>query len=112
MCLKTTSANPRIQDLAVNAPECVSATIATESGGAANPTVHHRAVFNVASAPGSTYARVTRTSSTAWTMVCDGSCAGTANIAGVWSQNLTVKKSPLVFRGNYNVKVSISFVVK
>ncbi len=110
--IKTTSANPRIQDLAVSASECVAATIATETGGAAIPTVHHRAVFNVAAAPGSTYARVTRTSSTAWTMVSDGSCAGAANIAGVWSQDLTSRNAPLVFRGNYSVNFSLGFVVK
>lgn len=113
--IKTGNAGlPRIQDLAVGASACYPTTIASQSGGAtsASASVHHQASFNDAFAPGSTFARVTRTSSTSWSMVSDGGCAGPANVAGVSSQTLGKKDGPLIFRGMYSVRFSITFSMK
>jgi hypothetical protein len=103
---------PRIQDLGVNgnpASACYSATIAHNNG-----TTHHRAIFNPASDPSSTRALITRTSISpaAWTMVSDSQCPVTANVAGVWSQDLVRKNAPLVFRGYYNLQFSIQLRAK
>ena len=107
---------PRIQDLGVGvAPltECYATTIAVASGGVATPSVDLRTVFNSAVVgPGPTFARITRTSATEWTMVSDGGCTGTANVAAVSSQDLTLKRQPLVFRGNYVVQFSLRLRIK
>ena len=111
--IKTGNAGkPRIQDLGVGASDCYPSTIASESGGSANPTIHHRAEFNSVAAPGATYARVTRTSATTWTMVSDGGCGGSANVAGVKSQDITRKNQPLVSRGNFVLQFSLGLRVK
>lgn len=115
--IKTGNAGtPRIQDLGVGgAPvtECYATTIATASGGAGTPTVHHQAVFNSAVAgPGPTFARITRISATEWTMISDGGCTGTPNVAAVSSRDLTRKNQPLVFRGNYILQFSLRFRVR
>lgn len=112
--IKTGNAGkPRIQDLGVGVTDCYATTIATASGGAATPSVHHQAVFNSAVVgPGPTFARITRISATEWTMVSDGGCTGTPNVAAVSSQDLTRKNQPLVARGNYILQFSLRFRVK
>lgn len=113
--IKTGNAGlPRIQDLAVGSSACYPTTIASDGGGASAAVtfMHHRAIYNDPAAPGSTYARVTRTSSTSWTMVSDGGCAGPANVAGVSSQDLVTRKAQLVYRGLYVLQVSMSMRLK
>jgi len=99
--------NYRIQDLGVNGnpvSACFSSTIAHN-----NQVLHHRAIFNPASDPSSTLVYVTRTSVSppAWTVISDGPCIGSANVAGVWSQDLVAKRAPLVFRGYFDQGLSL-----
>ncbi len=115
--IKTGNAGkPRIQDLGVGgAPvtECYATTIAAASSEGGTLSVHHQAVFNSAVVgPGPTFARITRTSATEWTMVSDGGCTGTPNVAAVSSRDLSRKNQPLVFRGNFILQFSLRFRVK
>ncbi len=98
---------PKITDLGLNGNPvsgCNGSTIAHQNAG-----IHHRAIFNTASDPQSTNVYITRTSISpaTWTMVSDGVCGGNANWAGVWSQDLTKKSAPLVFRGYFNQQFSL-----
>lgn len=113
--IKTGNAGlPRIQDLAVGTSACYPTTIASEGGGASSAVeaMHHRAVYNDPAAPGSTYAMVSRTGNTTWTMASDGGCVGAANVAGVSSQDPVARKAPLVYRGLYVLQFALSMRLK
>jgi hypothetical protein len=96
--------NPRIQDLGVGQSACYRATFAFR-----NLTTHHQANFSAAYDPQASYALITRTSASMWTMVTDGSCGAHPTWALVKSQDLTRKNAPLVSRGNYSLPFSIHF---
>jgi hypothetical protein len=98
---------PRIMDLGVDGnpvSACYGATVSHQNAGTRYP-----AIYNTASDPQSTTVYVTRTSVSPaqWTMVTDGPCPGTANRAGVYSQVVSTKSTPLVFRGYYNLPFSL-----
>jgi hypothetical protein len=67
--------------------------------------------FNPAAYPGSITAYITRTSISpaTWTMVSNGPCGGTANIAALQSQDRTTRNAKNVDRGYYNQQFSFTF---
>ena len=100
-------AGPRIQDLGVNGNQvagCYRVIFAFR-----NLTTHHQLEFNTSIDPGATFAYITRTSATTWTLVSNGPCGANANWGAVRSQDLTRKNPPLVFRGDFVVPFSIRF---
>lgn len=94
--------NPRLQDLGVGQSACYRATFAFR-----NLTTHHEANFSAAYDPQASYALITRTGASTWTMVTDGSCGAHPTWALVKSQDLTRKNAPLVSQGNYSLPFSI-----
>ena len=96
----------RIQDLGVNgAPlsSCYTVTFAFR-----NLTTHHALEFNPSIQAGATWALITRTSASTWTVSSNaGACGAHPYWGGVRSQDLTRKNAPLVLRGNYVMPFSL-----
>jgi hypothetical protein len=89
---RVNNGNPRIQDMAVGAALCYSVTLAHQNG-----QVQYENDYNVAVDPGATYALVTRTSATTWSVVSGGVAStgldcGVDNMTFVKGTDLTVKK--------------------
>jgi hypothetical protein len=104
-----TPAPGRINNLPIGQPTCYGMSL-----GFRNATTHHRALYHSyqenPEGTQSVHVTVTRTAADAWSLSSAGGCPGTPNWAGVWSQDLSTKKpSPLVFRGYWDLPVSISF---
>jgi len=98
---------PKITDLGINGnpvSACYGSTVAHQNAGTSYP-----AIFNTASDPQSTNVYVTRTSVSpaTWTMVSNGSCAGNANQAALYSEVVTARNPTLVFRGYYILSFSL-----
>jgi hypothetical protein len=98
------TANPRIQDLAVDASGCYNASFYHWTS-----TTAFQDDFNLAIDPQTTYAHITRTSPSSWTMVSNGPCLLNANVARLRSLDRLAKNAPWVSRGLYNQQFSISF---
>jgi hypothetical protein len=106
---KVNNDNPSLADLGIGsnpASGCYSTTIAYSDG-----TTSYQSWFNTDVTAGSTFVRISRasTSPSIWTMVADGSCGSTPYSAGLKTQLLSGKKPPLVFRGYYDLRLSIVF---
>lgn len=105
---KSATGAPSIHDLGVNgAPSaaCYALTVAHQ-----NASTHHRDVFNTASAAEATFAYVTRISlaPSQWTVESGSPLCGTnPHVAALYSQDLTRKNAPLVFRGYYYQRLSL-----
>ena len=101
-----TSPVPRIIDMPIGSSHCRGL-----SASYRNATLHHRSLFhsyqeNYEGTP-SIFAHVTRTTATTWTIRSDGPCAGNPTWAGVWSQVVSNKPQPYVFRGYYAMPFSM-----
>jgi len=83
----TNNGNPRIQDMAIGAALCYNVTIAHRT-----QAVQYVDSFNPAAYPSSSYALITRTSATTWTMTSNGPGCGAADVAWVTGTDLTVKR--------------------
>jgi len=101
------SGTPAINALGVNgnpAAGCYGSTASHQNSGTRYPII-----YNTASDPQSVNVYITRTSISpaTWTMVTNGPCAGTANQGALYSQIVTNKNAPMVFRGYYNLSFSL-----
>jgi hypothetical protein len=102
---RTNNGNPRIQDMTVGASLCYNVTIAHR-----DQQVSYVNTFN-AGFPGASYALITRTSATTWSMSSGGVAStgldcGADNVAQVTGADLTVK------RGDFTVgPVSLPFSI-
>lgn len=88
---KTNNGNPRIQDMGVGVSLCYNVTIAHRTAAVA-----YTDNFNPAAFPSSTYALISRTSATAWTIQSSGMAStgldcGVDNTAWVTGTDLTAK---------------------
>jgi hypothetical protein len=89
---RVNNGNPRIQDMTVGASLCYNVTIAHR-----NQQVSYANYFNVALDPGASYALITRTSATTWSMTSGGVAStgldcGEDNISFMDGSDLTVRK--------------------
>jgi hypothetical protein len=98
---------PAINALGVNGNPvsgCYGSTVSHQNAGTRYPII-----YNTASDPQSVNVYITRTSISpaTWTMVTNGPCAGTANRGALYSQTVTNKNAPMVFRGYYQISFSL-----
>ena len=98
---------PGINDLGVNGNPvsgCYGSTVSHQNAGTRYPII-----YNTVSDAQSVNVYITRTSVSpaTWTVVTNGPCAGTANQGALYSQIVTNKNAPMVFRGYYNVSFSL-----
>ena len=89
---RVNNGNPRIQDMTVGASLCYNVTIAHRS-----QQVSYASSFNVALDAGASYALITRTSATTWSVTSGGVAStgldcGVDNISYTTGSDLTVKK--------------------
>jgi hypothetical protein len=104
-----TTGAPSIAELGINgnpSSACYYITLAYSTA-----TTRHGMHFNTIKDPGSTYAYITRTSVSpaVWTMVTDAaSCGSTPNAASLYTEAISKKPQPLVFRGYYDLRLSIT----
>ena len=104
----TTTGAPSIAELGINgnpASACYNVTLAYSTA-----ITKHGMHFNTIADPGSTYVYITRTSVSpaTWSMVTnDASCGSTPNSASLYTQLSSKKPQPLVFRGYYDLRLSI-----
>jgi hypothetical protein len=101
------SGTPAINALGVNGNPvsgCYGSTVSHQNAGTRYPII-----YNTASDAQSVNVYITRTSISpaTWTMVTNGPCAGTANQGALYSQIVTNKNAPMVFRGYYNLSFSL-----
>lgn len=99
---KTNNNNPGLHEMTVGSSACYNVTFA--HGDGVTQWVDN---FNPAADAGSTYALVTRTSSTAWTLNVGAGCAGTANRGALSSQDVSRKNQPRISRGYYDLQVTM-----
>lgn len=102
----TASGAPKISELAVGASACYYATAAFQT-----VTTGNQAWFNLAHDPQSVLVTVQRDASAQWTM-SSGCGATSGGAAGVWTQDLTVRRSTAVFRGYYDMSFSFTLTAQ
>lgn len=100
----TNNGNPSIGAMTVGQAYCYNVTVAHGDG-----ITQYQDTYNPAASTGSTYVTITRTSSGTWRMVTTPGCGGTANRAAVHTQDMTVRRGSLVFRGYWNLGFAMTF---
>jgi hypothetical protein len=98
---------PAINALGVNGNPvsgCYGSTASHQNAGTRYPII-----YNTVSDPQSVNVYITRTSISpaTWTMITNGPCAGTAHQGALYSQIVSNKNSPMVFRGYYTLSFSL-----
>ena len=98
---------PAINSLGVNGNPvsgCYGSTVSHQNAGTRYPII-----YNTASDAQSINVYITRTSISpaTWSVVTNGPCAGTVDQGALYSQIVTNKNAPMVFRGYYNLSFSL-----
>jgi hypothetical protein len=93
---------PAINSLTVGGSGCYGSAVSHQNAGTQYPIF-----YNTASDAQSVNVYITRTSSSTWTVVTNGPCAGTPNQGALYSQSLAHGNQPRVFRGYYNLSFSL-----
>ncbi len=83
---------PRLTDLAIGTSACYPISFGYQTAITRTRAFFHSTTENSASSP-SIYGYITRTSSSTWTVVSNGPCPGTADLAGVtYTPDTTIKR--------------------
>ncbi len=85
---------PKLTDLAVGTSACYPVSFGYQTATTQTRMFFHSTTENYAASP-SIYGYITRTSPTTWTVVSNGSCPGTADLAGVtYNPDTRIRKGP------------------
>jgi hypothetical protein len=102
----TANGAPKISDLVPSASACYYATAAYQTA-----TTGNQAWFNLAHDPQSVPVTVRRDASAQWSMF-SGCGIASGGVAGVWTLDLTVRRSTAVFRGYYDMGFSFTLTAQ
>lgn len=100
---KANNGNPGIHELAVGSDRCYNVTVAH-----GDLATQHVDGFNTAADPQSTYVLITRTGSSTWSMTTGTGCSGLPDIASLYSQDVSRRNQPRVFRGYFSLPFAIA----